>query len=116
MENARRITFFLISNTLSVAQSNLMLMILLINQWYSESQKHVATLPMSKKIKERFSIKKKLKRSCWVKKVKHMHDGKTSAMTNFQNLTGKKVFVCLGKACTSYVPNCTDICRRNRIV
>ena len=116
MENARRITFFLISNTLSLAQSNFILMILLINQWYSESQKPLVTLPMSKKMKDRFSIKKKLKRPCWVKKVKHMHDGKTSPMTNFQNLTGKKVSVCLGKACTSYVPNCTGICRRNRIV
>ena len=63
MENARRITFFLISNTLSVAQSNFILMILLINQSYSEPQKPLATLLMSKKMKEIFSIKKKLKRS-----------------------------------------------------
>ena len=36
MENATKITFFLILNALSVTQLNFMLMILLINQRYSE--------------------------------------------------------------------------------
>ena len=58
MENAGRIKFFIISYTLSVAQSNFILMILLINQWYLESQKPLVTLFMPKKMKER----------CWVKK------------------------------------------------
>ena len=39
MENAGRITFFIITYTSSVAQPNFILMILLINQWYLESQK-----------------------------------------------------------------------------
>ena len=36
IENAGRITLFIISYTLSVAQSNFLLMTLLINQWYLE--------------------------------------------------------------------------------
>ena len=39
MENAERNTFFVISYTLSMAQSNFILIILLIKQWYLESQK-----------------------------------------------------------------------------
>ena len=52
--------FFIISHTLSVTQSSFALMILLINQWYLESQKPLVTLFMSKKMKERFLIKKKI--------------------------------------------------------
>ena len=47
MENARKIIFFIVSYTLPVAQSNF---ILLINQWYLESQKPIVIL-MSKKNK-----------------------------------------------------------------
>ena len=50
------------------------------------------------------------------KKVKWMRDGKTSAKAKFQNVIGKAIFVCPGKNFTSYVPNCTHICRRKRIV
>ena len=39
IKNAEGITFFVISYTLSMAQSNFILMMLLINQWYLESQK-----------------------------------------------------------------------------
>ena len=78
--------------TLSVAQQSFILRILLINQWYIESQKPLATLFMSQKM------------------------GKTSAIAKFQNLIGKAIFMCPGKTFTSYVPSCTRICRRNRIV
>ena len=91
-------------------------MILLINQWYLESLRPLVTSFMSKKVKEMFLIEKKLQRSCWIKTVKQMHDGKTSAIAKFQNLIGKVIFVCPGKPFTSYPPNCTHICRRNRIV
>ena len=50
MENARKIIFFIVSYTLPVAQSNFILMILLINQWYLELQKPIVIL-MSKKNK-----------------------------------------------------------------
>ena len=59
MENARRITFFIISNPLSVALSNSILMILLINQWNLESQKPHVTLLMSKKSKREVFNKEK---------------------------------------------------------
>ena len=52
MENARRITFFIVSYTLSVAV-NFILMILLINQWYLESQEPLVTLLISKKKQKR---------------------------------------------------------------
>ena len=38
------------------------------------------------------------------------------ALGKFQNLIGKVIFVCPGKAFTIYEPNCTYICRRNRTV
>ena len=57
-ENAKEIIFFLISYTLSVAQLTFILMTLIINQWYLETQKTLVTLFISKKMKERFLIKK----------------------------------------------------------
>ena len=69
MGNAGEITFFLMSYFLSVAHSNFMPM-MLFYQWYLESQKPLVTLFMPKKIKNRFLIKKKSQRSCWVKKGK----------------------------------------------
>ena len=59
MENARRITFFMISYTL-LERSNFILMILLTNQWYLESQKPLVTLFMSKKHKREVSDKEKI--------------------------------------------------------
>ena len=56
-ENAKEIIFFLISYTLSVAQLTFILMTLIINQWYLETQKTLVTLFISKKMKERFLIK-----------------------------------------------------------
>ena len=44
MENAIRITFFIIFYTLLVGQSNVILMILLTNQLHLESQKPLVTL------------------------------------------------------------------------
>ena len=71
MENARRITFFVISYILSAGQSNFILMILLINQWYLESQNSLVILAISKKkIDERFLIKKTSQTWCWVEKSK----------------------------------------------
>ena len=71
MENARRITFFVISHILSAGQSNFILMILLINQWYLESQNSLVILAISKKkIDERFLIKKTSQTWCWVEKSK----------------------------------------------
>ena len=56
--HAKEIIFFLISYTLSVAQLTFILMTLIINQWYLETQKTLVTLFISKKMKERFLIKK----------------------------------------------------------
>ena len=62
MKNVGRITFLIVSYTLSAVQSNFILMMLLINQWYLESQKpHII---LAKKIKEMFLIKNKSQRSC----------------------------------------------------
>ena len=45
-----------------------------------------------------------------------MHVWKNSAIEKFQNLFGKAISVCPGKAFTIYLPNYTQICRRNRIM
>ena len=63
-------------------------------------------------MKERFLIKKKLQRSCWVKK------GKTE--TWWENFSNSKVpeFLCAQERFlwVTYAQNCTHICRRNKIV
>ena len=47
-----------------------------------------------------------------------MHDGKTSAIAKFLNLIGtaSRKVVCPGKSLTSYIPNCTHICRRQNLL
>ena len=50
---------YIISYALSVAQLNVTLIILLINQWYLESQKLLSHYSCLKKFKERLLIKKK---------------------------------------------------------
>ena len=52
---------YIISYALSVAQLNVALIILLINQWYLEPQKLLSHYSCLKKFKERFLIKKKSK-------------------------------------------------------
>ena len=70
MENARRITFFVISYILSAGQSNFILMILLINQWYLESQNSLVILAISKKNRREVFNKENITNICWVEKSK----------------------------------------------
>ena len=79
IKNAGRIIFFIISYTLSMAQSNFLPMMLLINQWYLGSWKLLRP-----KIEKEVFNRKKSQRSYWVKKMKQKHDGKTSARANFR--------------------------------
>ena len=60
-----------------------------------------------------FFIKKNSQGSCLVKTDVWWQN---LALGKFQNLIGKVIFVCPGKAFTIYEPNCTYICRRNRTV
>ena len=116
MESARRITWLIISYTLSVAQSSFILMIFSINQLYLESQEFLFTVITSKQLKERFLIKKKKRKIVLGKKkkeVKQIHGEKNSSVAKFQNLIGKTILVCPGETFTDYVPNCIQICRRN---
>ena len=66
---------------------------------------------VQEKLKQRFLIKKKSQRSCWIEKIKQIHKGKTSTVAKFQTLNEKLIFVSPGKTVSNYVPNCTHICR-----